>query len=637
MTRIQGMSKKDAENFNPTHIKIMNIILNYCPVQLFIFVEPESNAPKPKIFVYYTKNKYPPLHKNEVAKTFFEECAQSKEIDNKTAISDFKKYLSKNIKRIKEREVIKRGKGFYDDLIPNNIKIKLNEELQNDNAKKYSFSWGKVPINDDDTKLKQFLTNKCNVDWVNDAEIRKSKDGKILSVFKDENSAEIMIDEVKEKVNIEIYKNNKILICCKDEDIDYVWEWIFWRDTHHFPMGKKGKDFFWGDEFHIVRIPKEEDWEDFYLFCFSVIEHNKEQQEKLLKHLHAINTSLFHLIENAKYVPDKDKRINIIKNGNTIATLEIENDLCYFKRENGTKIKIGVVRAENGKLKIYRDLNFKIANIAILRDSDCHRASKDIEYLESKANYHEPINLESDRLKNLHAFDGIYVVGNTDKTIYIKSIETALSDIKIDLRNKNPLNVNITKYLFSFSEIVNNEKQQNELLKHLQTISPDQTQQIENTEYSSDGDNGINIIKNGNTIATLEIENDLCYFKQGNGRKIKIGIVRREDGKLNIYATNSPCFLFLNTCGCSTIQSQMRELTNLISVKMWIDTSFLEVPESFASKFSRAFYEEFYGTGKNVVEAVTHARRKIKDQNNDKFLKYVYIVRGNPCTNVTSC
>jgi hypothetical protein len=253
---IPGMGKENALKYKHEHLRLMESIIKYCPTQLFIFVESESDASKPKIYVYYTKNKYPSLYKNKKeAETFVEECAQSKEI-HKPAISDFKKYLSENINRIKERQVIKKGKEFYDDLIPNNIQTKLNEELQSDNAKKYSFSMGNVPINDDDTKLKQFLIDKCKIDWVKDAEIRKSKDGKIISAFKDEYSAEIMIDEGKEKVSIEPSKNNKILICCKDEDIDYVWEWIFWSDIPRFQMGKKGKSFFWGDRFHIGRIPK---------------------------------------------------------------------------------------------------------------------------------------------------------------------------------------------------------------------------------------------------------------------------------------------------------------------------------------------------------------------------------------------
>jgi hypothetical protein len=53
--------------------------------------------------------------------------------------------------------------------------------------------------------------------------------------------------KLKEELQKDDEKNNKILICCEDEDINYVWEWIYCKE----------KNFFWGDRFHIVRIPKE--------------------------------------------------------------------------------------------------------------------------------------------------------------------------------------------------------------------------------------------------------------------------------------------------------------------------------------------------------------------------------------------
>lgn len=54
-------------------------------------------------------------------------------------------------------------------------------------------------------------------------------------------------NELKEELKKDDDKNNKILICCKDKEIDYVWEWIYWKE----------KDFFWGDKFHIVRLSKD--------------------------------------------------------------------------------------------------------------------------------------------------------------------------------------------------------------------------------------------------------------------------------------------------------------------------------------------------------------------------------------------
>ena len=172
-------------------------------------------------------------------------------------------------------------------------------------------------------------------------------------------------------------------------------------------------------------------------------------------------------------------------------------------------------------------------------------------------------------------------------------------------------------------------------MKHLQTISPKLSHLIESTEYLPNDNGRIKIINNGNEIATLEIEDGLCYFKQNNETKIKIGVVRYEDSKLNIYVTNSPRFLFLNICGCSDIRSRIIELIPaemLIDNSLdWNDTS-LEVPEKFALTFANAFYDEVCGsgTGKNVVEAVTNARRKIRNQNNNNFWRFAYVVKGTP-------
>jgi hypothetical protein len=92
-----------------------------------------------------------------------------------------------------------------------------------------------------------------------------------------------------------------------------------------------------------------------YLFSFSEIVDDKEQQEKLLKYLQTIDNELSYSIENAKYLLD-DKRIRIANDGNTLATLEIENGLCYLKL-GGRKIKIGVVIHEDDKLNIYSGMD----------------------------------------------------------------------------------------------------------------------------------------------------------------------------------------------------------------------------------------------------------------------------------------
>jgi ABC-type multidrug transport system ATPase subunit len=68
---------------------------------------------------------------------------------------------------------------------------------------KYLFSWDNVPGNDNEILLKS-LKDDIDIDWAENAEIRKSDDGKTLRISKSENSAEILIDEKKEKATLKI-------------------------------------------------------------------------------------------------------------------------------------------------------------------------------------------------------------------------------------------------------------------------------------------------------------------------------------------------------------------------------------------------------------------------------------------------
>ena len=67
----------------------------------------------------------------------------------------------------------------------------------------YLFSWDNVPGNDSE-RLRKFLMNDLDIGWSENAEIRKSDDGKIIHIVKDENSAEIIIDKTEEKATLKI-------------------------------------------------------------------------------------------------------------------------------------------------------------------------------------------------------------------------------------------------------------------------------------------------------------------------------------------------------------------------------------------------------------------------------------------------
>ncbi|NIA10216.1 MAG: hypothetical protein GWP10_10960 [Nitrospiraceae bacterium] len=69
--------------------------------------------------------------------------------------------------------------------------------------KEHLFRWDKIPENDRERFL-SYLSNYHNICWAESAEIRKSDDDKTIYIFKDENSAEVTIDEKEEKALLKI-------------------------------------------------------------------------------------------------------------------------------------------------------------------------------------------------------------------------------------------------------------------------------------------------------------------------------------------------------------------------------------------------------------------------------------------------
>ena len=80
----------------------------------------------------------------------------------------------------------------------------------------YMFSWDNVPGNDSEGLLRHF-TDDYDIDWVNDAEIHKSDDGKTIHISKDGNSVEITID-VGEKATLRISDGRTQDLQAKEED-----------------------------------------------------------------------------------------------------------------------------------------------------------------------------------------------------------------------------------------------------------------------------------------------------------------------------------------------------------------------------------------------------------------------------------
>ena len=67
----------------------------------------------------------------------------------------------------------------------------------------YLFSWENIP-GDDSEELIEYLKDDLNIGWAEKANISKSDDGTIIHIFKDDNSADIKIDEKNEKATLKI-------------------------------------------------------------------------------------------------------------------------------------------------------------------------------------------------------------------------------------------------------------------------------------------------------------------------------------------------------------------------------------------------------------------------------------------------
>jgi hypothetical protein len=69
----------------------------------------------------------------------------------------------------------------------------------------YLFSWDNViNIDEESERLLKFLTDDLDVDWANDAKIRKRDDDRTILIVNGENTAEIMIDDKNEKATLKI-------------------------------------------------------------------------------------------------------------------------------------------------------------------------------------------------------------------------------------------------------------------------------------------------------------------------------------------------------------------------------------------------------------------------------------------------
>ena len=100
--------------------------------------------------------------------------------------------------------------------------------------KNYLFCWDDVPESEREReRLRKVLKDKFDIGWAENAEICKSRDDKTICVFKDGDSAEIMLEEEKEKATLttsdgKAYdlkvnrKNDKSYIVYEKKKVAYV-------------------------------------------------------------------------------------------------------------------------------------------------------------------------------------------------------------------------------------------------------------------------------------------------------------------------------------------------------------------------------------------------------------------------------
>lgn len=95
------------------------------------------------------------------------------------------------------------------------IEVKRIEDKR-EKVEKYLLSWDCVP-GDDDEKLKKFLKDDLDIGWTENAEIRKSEDGKTLSISKDEKRSEIKLDAIKKIATLKISDGRTFYLNVKKE------------------------------------------------------------------------------------------------------------------------------------------------------------------------------------------------------------------------------------------------------------------------------------------------------------------------------------------------------------------------------------------------------------------------------------
>ena len=133
---------------------------------------------------------------------------------------------------------------FEEKMQKSRVKLRENLLQLRDIWILYLFSWDNVPGNDSKSLLR-FLRDDLIIGWAENAKIQKSDDGKTICIFKDKNSAKIMIEEGNKKAILKINDDRprELKVKKKNDKLN-----IYWTPFYDFYNASKHGGRWWMHE-----------------------------------------------------------------------------------------------------------------------------------------------------------------------------------------------------------------------------------------------------------------------------------------------------------------------------------------------------------------------------------------------------
>ena len=230
---------------------------------------------------------------------------------------------------------------------------------------KYLFSWGKIPGNDN-VRLIEYLNRHFTIEWVKTAEIEKIDGGRTIKVSTGNKSLSLSLNDEKTKVNLKIDGNRTYEFIAKNENsmlniyMDYKTILISNEEYLFSWNGTTGNDYnglinFLNQNYDIewvktAKIEKNEDGNAIRVFTsnnFLSLELNDKKTNLNLK-IDDIRTDEF-------IVKAVNGKLNIYEENSAKIVISEKNEKATLKLSDG-RIHDLKIKIENGKLNIYSDI-----------------------------------------------------------------------------------------------------------------------------------------------------------------------------------------------------------------------------------------------------------------------------------------